>query len=93
MQVAIAFRGQPPRAWVVGSGLDVWEIVELLRSYDGDAASLQMNHPLVSDRHLKLARSYSERFPTEIESLIEENHRPLDELRHLYPFLRIDQPQ
>lgn len=89
----IAFRGRPRRAWVIGSGLDVWEIVELLLSYDGDEASLRMSHPLVLDRHLRLARAYAERFPGEIESLIEENHRPLDELRNLYPFLRIDGPQ
>ena len=31
----IAFRGRPRRAWVIGSGLDVWEIVSMLRSYDG----------------------------------------------------------
>ncbi len=85
----IAFRGRPRRAWVIGSGLDVWEIVELLRSYDGDEESLRASHPLVSDRHLRLARTYTERFPAEIEALLEENRRPLVELRELFPFLRV----
>lgn len=83
----IAFRGRPRRAWVIGSGLDVWEIIELLRSYQGDEGSLRTDHPLVSDRHLRVARAYADRFPEEIEPLLEENRRPLPELRELYPFL------
>jgi hypothetical protein len=83
----IAFRGTPRRAWVIGSGLDVWEILDLLRSYDDDEQLLRANHPLVTDRHLRVARAYAERFPDEIEALLEENHRPLDQLRKLYPFL------
>jgi hypothetical protein len=51
----IAFRGRPRRAWVVGSGLDVWEIIELLRSYDGDEEMMRASHPLLSDRHLRPA--------------------------------------
>jgi hypothetical protein len=86
----IAFRGKPRRAWAIGSGLDVWEIIELLRSYHGDQESLRADHPLVSDRHLRLARAYAERFPAEIEALLEANRRPLDELRELYPFLHIN---
>ena len=83
----IAFRGTPRRAWAIGSGLDVWEIVELLRSYAGDRTRLHQSHPLVSDRHLRLARAYAERFPEEIEPFLEESRRPLDELLALYPFL------
>lgn len=83
----IAFRGRPRRAWVIGSGLDVWEIIELLRSYDGDETLLQESHPLLRDRQLRAARAYAERFPEEIEPLLVENSRPLEELRELYPFL------
>jgi uncharacterized protein (DUF433 family) len=83
----IAFRGRPRRAWVIGSGLDVWEIVELLRSYGGDEDSLPASHPLLTSRLLRTAKLYAERFPEEIEALLEENHRPLGELRELYPFL------
>jgi hypothetical protein len=83
----IAFRGTPRRAWAIGSGLDVWEIVELLRSYAGDATRLHHSHPLVSDRHLRLARAYAERFPEEIEPFLEESRRPLAALLSLYPFL------
>jgi hypothetical protein len=85
----IGYRGRPRRAWVIGTGLDVWELIDLLRSYEGDEERLRESHPLIGDRHLRLARAYAERFPEEIESLLEENRRPLDELRALYPFLEV----
>ncbi len=87
LHAGIAFRGRPRRAWVIGSGLDAWEIIELLHSYSGDEGLLRASHPLLSDRHLRVARAYAERFPDEIELLLEESRRPLEELRELYPFL------
>jgi uncharacterized protein (DUF433 family) len=84
----IAFRGRPRRAWVIGSGLDVWEIVEMIRSYRGDEESLLANHPLLNVRRIRAAQAYAERFPEEIEALIEANHRPLQEILELYPFIR-----
>jgi hypothetical protein len=83
----IAFRGTPRRAWVIGSALDVWEIVELLRAYGDDEQALRESHPLVADRHLRLARGYAERFPDEIEPFLADTRRSLEELRSLYPFL------
>jgi hypothetical protein len=85
----IAFRGRPRRAWVIGSGLDVWEILSMLRSYEGDEERLREAHPLVADRHLRLARAYADRFPREIAPFLEETARPLDELLSLYPFLEV----
>lgn len=83
----IGFRGRPRRAWVIGSGLDVWEVIDLLDSYGGDAGKLRKSHPLVTERHLRLARAYAERFSGEIQDLVEANRRPLEEQRALYPFL------
>lgn len=84
----IAFRGSPRRAWAIGSGLDVWEIAELDRAYDGDERALRKSHPLVSERHLRLARAYAERFPEEVDPFLAEGRRPLEELLSLYPFLQ-----
>jgi uncharacterized protein (DUF433 family) len=83
----IGFRGRPRRAWVIGSGLDVWEIIDLLRSYQGEEELLLASHPMLTARHLRTARVYAERFSHEIEPLLEESHRPLEELSELYPFL------
>ena len=84
----VAFRGRPRRAWVIGSGLDVWEIVELLGSYEDDVAALIADHPLLTERHVRTARGYSNQFPDEIAVLLEENRRPLSELTSLYPFIQ-----
>ena len=73
---------------MIGSGLDVWEIVEMIRSYRGDEESLLANHPLLNVRRIRAAQAYAERFPEEIEALIEANHRPLQEILELYPFIR-----
>lgn len=85
----IAFRGTPRRAWAIGSGLDVWEIIDLLQSYGGDEEALRESHSLVSERHLRLARAYAERFAEEIEEILKEQRRPLEELLELYPFLQV----
>jgi hypothetical protein len=73
---------------VIGTGLDVWEILELLRSYARDQEQLRAAHPLIGERHVRLARAYGERVPDEIAAFVEDNRRPLDELRRLYPFLQ-----
>jgi Ribbon-helix-helix protein, copG family len=84
----IAFRGSPRRAWVIGTGLDVWEILQLLHSYTGDEPRLEAAHPTISERHVRLARAYGERFPEEVAAFVEHSSRPIEELRRLYPFLQ-----
>lgn len=84
----IGFRDMPRRAWVIGSGLDVWEVMELLSDYDGDETRLMRAHPMVKERHLRLARSYADRFPQEIDFTLAANSRPFEELLSLYPFLQ-----
>ncbi len=84
----IAFRGRPRRAWVIGGGMDVWEIIELLGSYEDDVVALIADHPLLGERHVRAARAYAEQFPEEVAVLLEENRRPLSELTSLYPFLQ-----
>lgn len=84
----IAFRGRPRRAWVIGSGLDVWEIVEMLDSYQDDVEALTADHPLLTERHVRTARAYATQFPDEIAALLAENRRALSELTSLYPFLQ-----
>lgn len=83
----IAFRGADPdrRAWVIGSGLDVWEIVEMLAS-SGSVDSL-VEDTQVTERQARLAIAYHEAHRDEIDAMIAENRRPLEEMRALYPFI------
>lgn len=86
----IAFRGpEPRRAWVIGTGLDVWEIVDMYQDYEGDIERLVANHVLLSERAVRLALTYAERFADEIEERLSANRRPLSELLELYPFARV----
>lgn len=85
----IAFRGDDirRRPWVIGSGLDIWEICQLVEeagSIDELVADTQ-----VTLRQVRLAAAYRERYPEEIDEAIAENRRPVDEWRELYPFVRI----
>lgn len=82
----IAFRGEDAdrEAWVVGTGLDVWEVIEMLQDY-GSAERL-VRETRLDARAVELAQAYYASYPQEIDAAIAENRRPLAELRELYPF-------
>lgn len=83
----LGFRGDDAerRPWVIGTGLDVWELCQLIEEADSDA-SLLADFDLTA-RQLELAKAYRDRHPHEIEEAIDENRRPVDEWRELYPFV------
>ncbi|HEY8773806.1 MAG TPA: hypothetical protein VIM05_04475 [Gaiellaceae bacterium] len=83
----IGFRDHPRRAWVIGTGLDVWQVVDLLDAYRGSVKKLCRDYPLVSERALRIAQAYAERFPAEIEEFLALQQRTPEELQELYPFI------
>ena len=87
----IAFRGEDAarEAWVIGTGLDVWEIAEMLEDY-GSVESL-VEEAGLDARAVELARAYYTSYREEIDQAIAENRRPLAELRELYPFAGVTQ--
>lgn len=80
----IGFRGpeHARRAWVIGTGLDVWEVVEL---YRGKGRERLLSEHNVSERQLNLALTYYEAYPREIERALEENARSEEEWHALSP--------
>ena len=80
----IGFRGpeHSRRAWVIGTGLDVWEIVEL---YEAKGKERLLSEHNVSERKLELALSYHEAYPHEIEEALEENARGPEEWHEISP--------
>ncbi len=80
----IGFRGaeHSRRAWVVGTGLDVWEVIEL---YEGKGRERLLSEHNVSERQLDLALAYREAYPREIDEALEENARTPEEWYELYP--------
>lgn len=83
----IAFRGEEPHreAWVIGTGLDVWELVEMLQD-QGSVERLLEDHEHLSRQSVELAQSYHGTYREEIDEKIADNRRPISELRELYPF-------
>jgi uncharacterized protein (DUF433 family) len=73
------------RAWVIGTGLDVWELIEMLQDY-GSVERLLEDHEHPTRRAVELAQAYYASYPEEIDEKIADNRRPISELRELYPF-------
>ena len=80
----IGFRGpeHSRRAWVIGSRLDVWELVEL---YEGKGRERLLSEHNVSERQLDLALSYYEAHPREIDEALGENARAPEQWHEISP--------
>ncbi len=85
----IAFRGDDARRrpWVIGSGLDVWEIIHMLEDF-GSIKRL-VKETQLNERQVRLALAYRDAYPDEIMDAIAENRRPADEWLLLYPFVHL----
>ena len=85
----IAFRGADweRRAWVIGTALDVWQIVEAYR--DIGSVERMAAEGAASERQIRLALAYYERFPEEVDAAIAADRRPLEQLRDAHPFIAV----
>lgn len=85
----IGFRGDDigRRAWVIGTGLDVWELCHMLDDFASPEALAKEFH--LSPAQIRLAASYRDAHRDEIDRLIEENRRPLTDVGTLYPFVEV----
>jgi len=85
----IAFRGADweRRAWVIGTALDVWQIVDAHRdigSIESMAAGGSAN-----ERQIRLALDYYKLFGEEIDVAVAENRRPIEQLEEEFPFITV----
>jgi uncharacterized protein (DUF433 family) len=73
------------RPWVIGTGLDIWEIVQMLE----DLGSLQrlVEETQLHERQIHLALAYRDAYPEEIALAIAQNRRTAAEWHELYPFI------
>jgi hypothetical protein len=85
----IGFRGEDAarRPWVIGSGLDIWEIIQMLDDF-GSIERL-VEETQLSDRQVRLAVAYRGSYPEEIADAIEQNRRTATEWHELYPFIEL----
>ncbi|HEX2016363.1 MAG TPA: DUF433 domain-containing protein [Solirubrobacteraceae bacterium] len=85
----LAFRGSDwnRRPWVIGTALDVWEIVDALRDF-GTPDQLLAESDL-TEGQVSVALAYYDEFRDEIDRAIAENRRSLDELRREFPTIDV----
>lgn len=74
------------RAHLAGTGLDVWEIIALLREF-GSASSLREHFPRLSPIAITVAEAYARANPDEIKYFLELNARSADDLKRTLPWL------
>ena len=85
----IGFRGDDSarRAWVIGSGLDVWEVLQMLEDHGSAERLLAETH--LTERQVRLALTYRDAYPEEIAEAIADNRRSVEDLKALYPFVEV----
>ncbi|MGH2850852.1 MAG: hypothetical protein ACRDLP_09570 [Solirubrobacteraceae bacterium] len=83
----IAFRGDDARRrpWVIGTGLDIWEIVQMFEDFGSIERLVEDTH--LGERQVRLALAYRDDYPQEIATAIDENRRSSAEWHELYPFV------
>jgi uncharacterized protein (DUF433 family) len=85
----LGFRGEDAarRPWVIGSGLDVWEIVQMLEDFGSVERLVEATQ--LSERQVRLALSYRDSYPEEVTQAVAQNRRSGDEWHELYPFVEL----
>jgi uncharacterized protein (DUF433 family) len=83
----IGFRGEGAgrRPWVIGSGLDVWEIVQMLEDFGSIEQLVQETQ--LTERQVRLALAYRDSYPDKLAEAIAENRRDPEEWHELYPLV------
>ncbi len=86
----VGFRGPDGRrrAWVIGTGLDVWQIVEAYRDA-GSSIEQLVEETELGEPAVRLAAAYADSFPEEIEELLADNRPSLGTFRTLYPLIEV----
>jgi hypothetical protein len=73
------------RAYLLGTGLEVWEIIELYQDYGEKGRKLMLEAHPIAERQLEVALAYRREYPEEIDWHIRENDRTPEEWHRMYP--------
>jgi uncharacterized protein (DUF433 family) len=85
----IGFRGDDAnrRPWLIGSGLDVWEVIQMLEDFE--SPERLVDETRLTERQVRLALAYRDSYPDEIAEAISQNRRTVEEWHDLYPFVEL----
>ncbi len=82
------------RATILGTGLEVWEIIRNYKIGREDYERLKEGYPWLSESQLTAALTYYERYPDEIDARIERDERWTPEAVYRdFPFMRPGNPE
>jgi uncharacterized protein (DUF433 family) len=76
------------RAHLAGTGLDVWEVVELVNEY-GSTDAVASSFPRLTGPLIRTALAYAREHPEEIETFLELNARSPEAIRRDFPHVEI----
>ena len=85
----IAFRGSDweRRPWVIGTALDVWEIVAAASDFDSPQAMAAETD--LSEGQIRLALAYRDEFPEEVDAGIADSSREIGDLAREFPTFEV----
>ena len=76
------------RAHLAGTGLDVWEVIELLREYQSPS-TLREHFPRLSPMAIGIAEAYANAYPEDISTFLALNARTPEQLKRELPWLEV----
>lgn len=87
----IAFRGDDwnRRAWVIGTGLDVWELIQALQDFGSPERVIAETD--LSERQVETALAYYREYPEEVDRAVDENRRSIEALRREFPTIGLSE--
>jgi len=85
----LGFRGPEGarRAWIVGTSLDVWQVIEAFSDFGRDVERMVAETDLTR-RQLDIALAYYREFRREIDEAIAANRPTAQQVEADYPFIR-----
>ena len=76
------------RARIVGTGIEVWEVIANYKSLGGDLERLNTIYHWLTELQLRAALAYYSAYPKEIDNLIAQNENwTRESVQEKYPFL------
>lgn len=74
--------------YVSGSRLAVWQVISLVRAYEGDLEKVASHLGWLSSR-VQAAVSYAEAYPEEIEEALADSYKGFEELKRILPNIQL----
>lgn len=84
----VAFRGadHSRRAWVIGTGLDVWELVGLVRDFESEQELVDEYE--LTPGQIRIALAYYNEYRDEVEEQLARGRQPAQDVASRYPFIQ-----